>query len=114
MDKDRQSTNSAVEAADDNEVKKPEHVIKAEVSIEVTGEDEPTKYDKRRDRWAVVAACSLVVLVLSTISFFIEMNGISFWLVVISVAVSGYSLAHVGHIDPDEPTGPTPWYYGGL
>ena len=41
---------SIIEAANDNEVKEPKHVITAEISIEVTGEDEPTKYDKRRER----------------------------------------------------------------
>ena len=41
---------SIIEAANDNEVKEPKHVITAEISIEVTGEDEPTKYDKRHER----------------------------------------------------------------
>lgn len=41
---------SIIEAANDNEVKEPKHVITAEISIEVTGEDEPMKYDKRRER----------------------------------------------------------------
>ena len=31
-----------IEAANDNEAKEPKHVITAEISIEVTGEDEPT------------------------------------------------------------------------
>ena len=40
--------NNIIEVANDNEAKEPKHVITAEISIEVTGEDEPTKYDKRR------------------------------------------------------------------
>ena len=36
---------SIIEATNDNEAKEPKHVITAEISIEVTGEDEPTKYE---------------------------------------------------------------------
>ena len=39
-----------IEVANDNEAKEPKLVITAEISIEVTGEDKPTKYDKRRER----------------------------------------------------------------
>lgn len=105
---------SIIEAANDNEVKEPKHVITAEISIEVTGEDEPTKYDKRRERWAIVALCSLAVLVLSVISFFMFVNEYFLGLIIISVIVSGYSLAKAMFIDPEEPTGHTPWYYGAL
>lgn len=105
---------SIIEAANDNEVKEPKHVITAEISIEVTGEDEPTKYDKRRERWAIVALCSLAVLALSVISFFMFVNEYFFGLIIISVIVSGYSLAKAMFIDPEEPTGHTPWYYGAL
>ena len=106
--------NSIIEAANDNEAKEPKHVITAEISIEVTGEDEPTKYDKRRERWAIVALCSLAVLALSVISFFMFVNEYFFGLIIISVIVSGYSLAKAMFIDPEEPTGHTPWYYGAL
>lgn len=105
---------SIIEAANDNEVKEPKHVITAEISIEVTGEDEPTKYDKRRERWAIVALCSLAVLALSVISFFMFVNEYFLGLIIISVIVSGYSLAKAMFIDPEEPTGHTPWYYGAL
>lgn len=114
MDKDYQNNNSIIEAANSNEAKDSESVITVEIGIEVTGEDEPTKYDKRRERWAVVALCSLVVLVLSLVSFFISMDIYSFGLIIISVAVGGYSFASAGDIDPEEPTGPMPWYYGAL
>lgn len=103
-----------IEVANDNEAKEPKHVITAEISIEVTGEDEPTKYDKRRERWAIVALCSLAVLALSVISFFMFVNEYFFGLIIISVIVSGYSLAKAMFIDPEEPTGHTPWYYGAL
>lgn len=106
--------NSIIEATNDNEAKEPKHVITAEISIEVTGEDEPTKYDKRRERWAIVALCSLAVLALSVISFFMFVNEYFFGLIIISVIVSGYSLAKAMFIDPEEPTGHTPWYYGAL
>lgn len=106
--------NSIIEATNDNEAKEPKHVITAEISIEVTGEDEPTKYDKRRERWAIVALCSLAVLALSVISFFMFVNEYFLGLIIISVIVSGYSLAKAMFIDPEEPTGHTPWYYGAL
>ena len=105
---------SIIEAENDNEAKEPKHVITAEISIEVTGEDEPTKYDKRRERWVIVALFSLAVLALSVISFFMFVNEYFFWLIIISVIVSGYSLAKAMFIDPEEPTGHTPWYYGAL
>lgn len=105
---------SIIEATNDNEAKEPKHVITAEISIEVTGEDEPTKYDKRRERWAIVALCSLAVLALSVISFFMFVNEYFLGLIIISVIVSGYSLAKAMFIDPEEPTGHTPWYYGAL
>ena len=50
---------TTTEVANDNEAKEPKHVITAEISIEVTGEDEPTKYDKRRERWAVICFWAL-------------------------------------------------------
>ena len=105
---------SIIEAENDNEAKEPKHVITAEIRIEVTGEDEPTKYDKRRERWVIVALFSLAVLALSVISFFMFVNEYFFWLIIISVIVSGYSLAKAMFIDPEEPTGHTPWYYGAL
>ncbi len=114
MDRDGQNTNGVMEVTTDNEEKKPEHVITAEISIEVTGADEPTKYDKRRKRWAVVALCSLIVLALSLISFFIVVNEYSFWFIVISAIVGGCSLVNAADIDPEEPTGHMPWYYGAL
>ncbi len=109
-----QNISDTLETTTNDVANKPEHVIEAKISIEVTGEDEPTKYDKRRERWGAIAFWSLVALVLSIISFFIAMNAYSLFAIVISVVVSGYSLANACYIDPEEPTGPMPWYYGAL
>jgi len=111
MDKDYQNTNSIIEAANDNKAKKPEHVITAEISIEVTGEEEPTKYDKRRERWGVVSLWSLVALIMSTLFFFfVNMNAYAFWIAVISGIVLGVALAN--DISADAETGHSPWWYG--
>ncbi len=114
MDKDYKNISNVSETATNDVENKSNHIIEAKISFEVTGKDEPTEYDKRRDRWVVVALCSLAVLVLSAISFFMFVNEYSFWLIIISVIVSGYSLAKAMFIDPEEPTGHTPWYYGAL
>lgn len=114
MDKDYKNISNVSETATNDVENKSNHIIEAKISFEVTGKDEPTEYDKRRDRWVVVALCSLVILVLSVISFFMFVNEYSFWLIIISVIVSGYSLAKAVFIDPEEPTGHTPWYYGAL
>ena len=114
MEKDYKNISNISETATNDVTNKPNRIIEAKISIEVTGEDEPTKYDKRRDCWVVVALCSLAVLALSVISFFMVVNEYSFWLIIISVIASGYSLAKAMFIDPEEPTGHTPWYYGAL
>lgn len=115
MDKNYQNTNSSIEAANDNETKKSEHAITAEISVEVTGEDEPTKYDKRRKRWAIVALWSFVALILSGLFFFlVNMDVYSFSAAMISLAVFIYSFVRAGDIDPEEEIGYTPWWYGGL
>lgn len=41
------------------------HIATAEVSIEVTGKDTPTEYDRRRRRWRVAAAWSILAFVTS-------------------------------------------------
>ena len=98
-----------------NDANKPEHIITAEISIDITGEDEPTKYDKRRERWAVVALCSFVALILSALFlFFVELNAYAFFAFLISFAVFVYSFFSAGDIDQEEPTGMMPWWYGGL
>ena len=51
-----------------NEVTKHPKEIKAEISIEIIGEDKPTKYDKRRKRWACVSCWALLALVVSILS----------------------------------------------
>lgn len=107
--------NSGIEAANDNEAKEPEHVITAEISIEVTGEDEPTKYDKRRERWAVICFWALLAYIISVLFLiFVDINVYFCFAFVISTSVCIFSFFKASYIDPEEPTGPMPWYYGAL
>lgn len=104
-----------IEAANDNEVKEPKHVITAEISIEVTGEDEPTKYDKRRERWAVICFWALLAYIISVLFLiFVDINVYFCFAFVISTSVCIFSFFKASYIDPEEPTGPMPWYYGAL
>lgn len=106
---------SIIEAANDNEVKEPKHVITAEISIEVTGEDEPTKYDKRRERWAVICFWALLAYIISALFLiFVDINVYFYFAFVISTSVCIFSFFKASYIDPEEPTGPMPWYYGAL
>ena len=106
---------SIIEAANDNEVKEPKHVITAEISIEVTGEDEPTKYDKRRERWAVICFWALLAYIISALFLiFVDINVYFCLAFVISTSVCIFSFFKASYIDPKEPTYPMPWYYGAL
>ena len=106
---------SIIEAANDNEAKEPKHVITAETSIEVTGEDEPTKYDKRRERWAVICFWALLAYIISALFLiFVDINVYFCFAFVISTSVCIFSFFKASYIDPEEPTGPMPWYYGAL
>ena len=104
-----------IEAANDNEAKEPKHVITAEISIEVTGEDEPTKYDKRRERWAVICFWALLAYIISVLFLiFVDINVYFCFAFVISTSVCIFSFFKAFDIDPEEPTDPMPWYYGAL
>ena len=104
-----------IEAANDNEAKEPKHVITAEISIEVTGEDEPTKYDKRRERWAVICFWALLAYIISALFLiFVDINVYFCFAFVISTSVCIFSFFKASYIDPEEPKGPMPWYYGAL
>lgn len=104
-----------IEAANDNEAKEPKHVITAEISIEVTGEDEPTKYDKRRERWAVICFWALLAYIISALFLiFVDINVYFCFAFVISTSVCIFSFFKASYIDPEEPTVPMPWYYGAL
>lgn len=104
---------SIIEAANDNEAKESKHVITAEISIEVTGEDEPTKYDKRRERWAVICFWALLAYIISALFLiFVDINVYFCFAFVISTSVCIFSFFKASYIDPEEPTGPMPWYYG--
>ena len=107
--------NGIIEAANDNEAKEPKHVITAEISIEVTGEDEPTKYDKRRERWAVICFWALLAYIMSALFLiFVDINVYFCFAFVISTSVCIFSFFKASYIDPEEPTDPMPWYYGAL
>ena len=107
--------NNIIEAANDNEPKESKHVITAEISIEVTGEDEPTKYDKRRERWAVICFWALLAYIISVLFLiFVDINVYFCFAFVISTSVCIFSFFKASYIDPEEPTGPMPWYYGAL
>ncbi|OZT04096.1 hypothetical protein [Prevotella sp. 885] len=115
MKQDYQNKDNIIEAINDNTTNKPDHVIKAEISIEVIGEDEPTKYDKRRERWAVVACWALLAHIVSALFFiFVDMNVYSFFALIISTAICVFAFVKASDIDPKEPTGPTPWWYGAV
>ncbi len=106
---------SIIEAANDNEVKEPKHVITAEISIEVTGEDEPTKYDKRRERWAVICFWALLAYIISALFLiFVDINVYFCFAFVICTSVCIFSFFKASYIDPEEPTDTMPWYYGAL
>ena len=107
--------NNIIEVANDNEAKKPKHVITAEISIEVTGEDEPTKYDKRRERWAVICFWALLAYIISALFLiFVDINVYFCFAFVICTSVCIFSFFKASYIDPEEPTDPMPWYYGAL
>ena len=107
--------NNIIEVANDNEAKEPKHVITAEISIEVTGEDEPTKYDKRRERWAVICFWALLAYIISVLFLiFVDINVYFCFAFVISTSVCIFSFFKASYIDPEEPTDPMPWYYGAL
>ena len=104
-----------IEVANDNEAKEPKHVITAEISIEVTGEDEPTKYDKRRERWAVICFWALLAYIISALFLiFVDINVYFCFAFVISTSVCIFSFFKASYIDPEEPTDSMPWYYGAL
>ena len=104
-----------IEVANDNEAKEPKHVITAEISIEVTGEDDPTKYDKRRERWAVICFWALLAYIISALFLiFVDINVYFCFAFVICTSVCIFSFFKASYIDPEEPTDPMPWYYGAL
>ena len=115
MDKDYKNICNISETATNDVANKPNHIIEAKISIEVTGEDEPTKYDKRRERWAVIGFWALLASIISALFFiFLDMNVYFCFAFVVSTSVCVFSFYKANDIDPEEPTGPMPWYYGAL
>lgn len=77
--------------------------IKAEISVEIIGEDEPTKYDKRRERWSTIAAWALLALIASTVyALFVGIQITSFLFLSISYSVFFYSWMKSSDTDPKE------------
>ena len=80
-----------------NEVTKQPKEIKAEISFEIIGEDEPTKYEKRNERWGVATVYSLIVLLVAlTCALFMGLNtallvisSVSFLVFFVSLCNSG-------------------------
>jgi hypothetical protein len=87
-----------------NEVTKHPKEIKAEISFEIIGEDEPTKYDKRRKRWACISRWALLALVVSILSCLpFGLNIYSLVATAISTVVFWIALDGASTTHPDEP-----------
>lgn len=80
---------------------------------EPVSNEKPTKYDKRRERWAVIALLSLVVSVALFLLFFlVEINTFTTIGAFVSFAIFVIAFCKSGDIDPDEPVGSSPWWWG--
>lgn len=78
--------------------------VKAEISIEVTGEDEPTKYDIRRKRWATACRFSLLVFIASlAYGILTETDIYTGGIIAVSLVSTIVCLGKAGDIDPNEP-----------
>jgi hypothetical protein len=87
-----------------NEVTKHPKEIKAEISFEIIGEDELTKYDKRRKRWACISRWALLALVVSILSCLpFGLNIYSLVATAISTVVFWIALDGASTTHPDEP-----------
>lgn len=89
--------------------------LNVEFSVEITGEDAPTKFDKRRERWSVAVWCSLFILATSLVcGMFVELSLGFSAIVVISFISFLVSLCNAGSVYPEElGNDDFPWY-GGL
>ncbi len=113
MNEKSNNTNNVVEASKDETKQKPEHVIKAEISVEIIGKDEPEKPDKYRERCRSVGLWSLLVFILSTLFFFlVDMNAYAFWTAVASGFAFSWALS--SDLAAFGSKGHSPWWYGGL
>lgn len=80
---------------------------------ESASNEKPTKYDKRRERWAVIALLSLVVSVVFFLLFFlVEINTFTTIGAFVSFAIFVIAFCRSGDINPDEPVGSSPWWWG--
>lgn len=106
MEKECQNTNSIIEAANGNETKKPENVIKAEISIEVTGEETPKKRTNKYEHWGAIALLSFVVWVGCMVYCACNNQSVNGVLVLVgSSAMLFYSLGQMSFLSSDERIG---------
>ena len=90
--------------------------IDADIRIEITGEDKPTKYEKRRERWSAVGLAAVVIGVLAVIvccaaPSFSKLSlaaGITF---IVCFIVFLFSLNGASSTGRDEPSGFFPWWF---
>ena len=78
--------------------------INAKISIEITGEDMPTKNDKKRERWSTIVVWSLIVWCTTLgIALFMDLNIYLFVISGLSFAVFLVSLCESGDSAPEDP-----------
>lgn len=98
---------------DDN----PKCIITAKITIETSGDDKPSKYDRRRKFWGRVMALSVIGIIVSVlvgcISPYIEVSSVYGGIaLIINTILFFVSLGGACHVSPKEPTGTNPWWYG--
>ncbi len=113
MKEDNKNASSVMEVPESASGQKPEHIITAEISVEVAGDKKPDECDKMRDRCGAVEFWSLIILILSALFFFfIDMNACAFWIAAVSGLVFGVACGC--DISALGSKGHSPWWYGAL
>lgn len=95
----------------------PKCVITAKITIETSGNDKPSKYEKRRKNWGGVLALSVVGIIVSVlvgcISPYIGISSVYGGVaLIVNVILFFVSLGGACYVSPEEPTGTNPWWYG--
>ena len=106
---------SVSNSSDDN----PKCMITAKITIETSGNDQFSKYDKRRKFWGRVMALSVIGIIVSVlvccISPYIEVSSVYGGIaLIINTILFFVSLGGACHVSPKEPTGTNPWWYGAV
>lgn len=106
---------SVSDSKDDNQ----KCIITAKITIETSGDDKPSKYDKRREFWGRVMALSVIGIIVSVlvccISPYIEVSSVYGGIaLIINTILFFVSLGCACHVSPKEPTGTNPWWYGAV